>query len=92
MKCFNFYLFVCILECPIAFSHYPGSMYISDAPTDLDDKTIDQDNPEENPKVIPLSEKPYWASVTSEAVVRKIQQLEVAMAEDLGNSNSLVGE
>ncbi|XP_033628201.1 D-glutamate cyclase, mitochondrial-like [Asterias rubens] len=75
------------LKCPIAFSHYPGSMYISDAPTDLDDKTIDQDNPEENPKVIPLSEKPYWASVTSEAVVRKIQQLEVAMAEDLGNRN-----
>ncbi len=58
-------------------------MYISDAPTDLD-KSLEPDNTEDNPKVIPLCEKPYWASVTSEAVVNKIQQLEVAMAEDLG--------
>ena len=56
-------------------------MYISDTPVDL---SKGQDSPADTPKVIMLSGKPYWASVTSEAVEQKIKQLEVFIAEDLG--------
>ncbi|XP_038072044.1 D-glutamate cyclase, mitochondrial-like isoform X2 [Patiria miniata] len=62
----------------LAFSHFPGNMYIADAPFQS------QDDSPADVKVVTLCEKPYWASVTSEAVVKKIKQLEGFIAEDLG--------
>ena len=65
-------------EPSLAFSHYPGSMYISDTPIQS------QDDSPADIRLITLCEKPYWASLTSEAVVEKIKQLEGFIAEDLG--------
>ncbi|XP_022085972.1 D-glutamate cyclase, mitochondrial-like isoform X2 [Acanthaster planci] len=64
----------------LAFTHHENdSVYISDTPVQ------GQDDSPADIKVITLCEKPFWASVTSEAVMRKIKQLEGLIAENLGN-------
>ena len=70
---------------PVSFSDAEG-LYITD--TLVDDGTKSQsDSLADSPKVITLCEEPYWASVTNEAVVQKIKQLEVFIAEDSGEQN-----
>ncbi|XP_038074531.1 D-glutamate cyclase, mitochondrial-like [Patiria miniata] len=55
----------------LAFTHYEkDGVYISDTPTKS------QDGPLADIKLVTLCEKPYWASVTSEAIEEKIKQLE----------------
>ncbi|XP_022085975.1 D-glutamate cyclase, mitochondrial-like isoform X5 [Acanthaster planci] len=62
----------------LAFTHHENdSVYISDTPVQ------GQDDSPADIKVITLCEKPFWASVTSEAVMRKIKQLEGLIAENL---------
>ena len=70
-----------VIEPALAFSHYPGSMYISDTSANV---SKNEDDASASIKVVTLTEKPYWASVTSEAVMQKIKQLEGFIAEDLG--------
>ncbi|XP_071476219.1 D-glutamate cyclase, mitochondrial-like [Diadema antillarum] len=66
---------------PLAFTHKPGSMMITDTPLK---KTDSDPTPEDLPRVVWLSEKPLLASVLSQAAVDKIKKLEEAAIEDIG--------
>ncbi|XP_070578201.1 D-glutamate cyclase, mitochondrial-like isoform X3 [Ptychodera flava] len=65
---------------PLAFTHYPGSMYISDTPVKIHDLSSLPDKP----KVIALKEEPFFASVTAESVVSKVKALEECIQDDPG--------
>ncbi|XP_072031655.1 D-glutamate cyclase, mitochondrial-like isoform X2 [Amphiura filiformis] len=69
---------------PLAFTHCPGGMYISDMPMDLSKYPINITDPTDLPKVISLMEEPFQASVASEATVNKIKQLEQLVFDDPG--------
>ncbi|XP_070578218.1 D-glutamate cyclase, mitochondrial-like isoform X2 [Ptychodera flava] len=66
---------------PLAFTHYPGCMYISDTPVKIHDLSSLPDKP----KVIALKEEPFFASVTAESVVSKVKALEECIQDDPGN-------
>ncbi|XP_070578219.1 D-glutamate cyclase, mitochondrial-like isoform X3 [Ptychodera flava] len=65
---------------PLAFTHYPGCMYISDTPVKIHDLSSLPDKP----KVIALKEEPFFASVTAESVVSKVKALEECIQDDPG--------
>ncbi|XP_070578213.1 D-glutamate cyclase, mitochondrial-like [Ptychodera flava] len=65
---------------PLAFTHYPGCMYISDTPV----KKHDLSSLPDKPKVIALKEEPFFASVTAESVVSKVKALEECIQDDPG--------
>ncbi|XP_078000789.1 D-glutamate cyclase, mitochondrial-like [Glandiceps talaboti] len=64
----------------LAFTHRPGSMYISDTPAMTHDASSDQDKP----KVIGLRDSPFFASVTAESVLNKVHALEKSIQDDPG--------
>ena len=66
----------------MSFTHYPGSMFITDVTTDSTKKELTSDF--ERPVVVQISpsQRPYWGSVLSVETVRKTQALENIILDD----------
>ncbi|XP_033639124.1 D-glutamate cyclase, mitochondrial-like isoform X2 [Asterias rubens] len=73
---------------PVAFSDAVG-LYISDTPVASTISSKD-DSPACLPIVVPLCDEPYWASVTSEGMVLKINKLEGLIATNSSGNNDLL--
>ncbi|XP_028923583.1 D-glutamate cyclase, mitochondrial isoform X1 [Ornithorhynchus anatinus] len=66
---------------PLAFTHSPGCMFV----TDLKDKEISVSPPREIPEVHCISQNPLHYSIASASAVQKIRELENIIAIDPGN-------
>ncbi|XP_048341151.1 D-glutamate cyclase, mitochondrial [Sphaerodactylus townsendi] len=66
---------------PLAFTHAPGCMFI----TDLKDKNAAVDYGKEIPEVYCISQNPLHYSITSATAVNKIRRLEEIIGVDPGN-------
>lgn len=75
-------------ELPLAFTHRPGCMLLTDTPST---KPNPNPAPEDLPRVVWLSDTPPLASVLSQATMDKIKKLETAAIEDIGKVTSLGG-
>ncbi|XP_019849312.1 PREDICTED: UPF0317 protein C14orf159, mitochondrial-like [Amphimedon queenslandica] len=75
------------LGADLSFTHYPGSMFITDVTTDSTKKEPTSDS--EKPVVIQISpsQRPYWGSVLSVEAQRKIQALEEIILDDPNSCN-----
>lgn len=73
---------------PLAFSHSPGCMFLTDLPDTSSSSSITLSHQNEDPELIPLcfklSEKPLFYSLASKRAVAKIRQLETIIGEDPG--------
>uniref|UniRef100_A0A8D0C8Z1 D-glutamate cyclase, mitochondrial n=1 Tax=Salvator merianae TaxID=96440 RepID=A0A8D0C8Z1_SALMN len=72
---------VCNCKCPLAFTHSPGCMFI----TDVKDKDPTDDSSKEIPEVYHICENPVHYTIVSEAAVQKIRYLEDMVGEDPGD-------
>ena len=73
-------MFCCFTEPKLAFSHYPGSMFIADAKPEKSSST-------ESIEIIQLSRpgSPYFASLTGSTTAAIFPHLEQSLLEDPGN-------
>ena len=62
-------------EAPLSFSHHPGSMFICDTTVDDYFKVHKPDHGDEQPRLIPLTDQPYLASVCSASAIQKVKEL-----------------
>ncbi|XP_008299197.1 UPF0317 protein C14orf159 homolog, mitochondrial [Stegastes partitus] len=78
---------------PLAFSHSPGCMFLTDIPDTPAPLTPPSDNmepqsakpnPEQTPVCFQVSQNPLLYSLASQAAVSKIRQLETIIGEDPG--------
>jgi len=60
---------------PLSFSHHPGSMFICDTTVDDYFKVHKPDHGDEQPRLIPLTDQPYLASVCSASAIQKVKEL-----------------
>ncbi|EDO48570.1 predicted protein, partial [Nematostella vectensis] len=71
-------------EPAICFSHSPGCMFISDVMTEDYFKSHKPSFGDDQPKVVTLQEKPYFASIIGTSTLQKINRLEEAIQDDPG--------
>uniref|UniRef100_A0A3B3HCT1 D-glutamate cyclase n=2 Tax=Oryzias latipes TaxID=8090 RepID=A0A3B3HCT1_ORYLA len=78
---------------PLAFSHSPGHMFLTDIPDSPDSTIAASDitntprlkpSPELMPLCFPISQNPLLYSLASKAAVERIRQLEMIIGEDPG--------
>ncbi|XP_034531839.1 D-glutamate cyclase, mitochondrial [Notolabrus celidotus] len=76
---------------PLAFSHSPGCMFLTDIPDSststhkpLTCDGVDSSDPEMTPLSFLMSDHPLWYSLASKRSVEKIRQLETIIGEDPG--------
>ena len=83
--CFIFFSF--ITDIPLAFTHCPGSMFVTDNPSEQGcEKSLSSDD---LLRVVWLSHDPPLASALSQEAEAVIQRLEVIASDDPGCSTSL---
>ncbi|XP_072221631.1 D-glutamate cyclase, mitochondrial isoform X2 [Leuresthes tenuis] len=72
----------------LAFSHSPGSMFLTDVPdspsADIMNPLDAKPSPELTPLCFPVSHNPLMYSLVSKAAVAKIRQLEMIIGDDPG--------
>lgn len=75
-------------EPPLAFSHSPGCMFLTDIPdsptSTITPPTEAKPHPELTPLCFQVSQNPLLYSLVSQGTAAKIRQLEVMIGEDPG--------
>lgn len=83
-----FFLLVYFLLCSgpaLSFSHSPGSMFICDTSVEEYFKIHGPEHGDAVPRTATLTEKPFSASVLSDAAMKTVDQLESTVQQDLAN-------